>query len=199
MDYDKLVDWWSDNTYGRHLYIGHALYRAFEPRTRAFQNPAEIPNQIKYLRNNPRVEGSVFFSNNSLMRNPLGFTDSLRTNYYKYPALPPAMLWRDSIAPNAPKNLTLKATGNGVKLKWMTPDTAKDEEPVYGYVIYRFLGTEKVDLADPKYIIHIQYTADTEYDDKTAQHGKTYLYVVTALDRMKNESDPTPTIAVTTN
>ena len=199
MDFGKLVDWWSDNTYGRHLYIGHAPYRAFEPRTRAFQNPAEIPNQIKYLRNNPRTEGSVFFSNNTLMKNPLGLTDSLRTNYYKYPALPPAMLWRDSIAPNAPKNLTLRATGSGVKLKWLTPDTAKDEEPVYGYVIYRFLGTEKVNLADPKYIIHIQYTDDTEYDDRTAQRGKTYLYVVTALDRMKNESDPTPTIAVTTN
>jgi uncharacterized lipoprotein YddW (UPF0748 family) len=197
--YENLVDWWSDNTYGRHLYIGQAPYRAFEPKSRAFHNPSEIPNQIKYLRDNPRIEGSVFFSNNSLMRNPLGLTDSLRANYYKYPALPPQMLWRDSVPPNAPKNLDAKANGNSVKLKWVTPDTAKDKEPVYGYVVYRFDGTEKVNLNDPKYILHIAYNADVEYEDKTAQRGKTYLYVVTAIDRIKNESDPTPTIAVTTN
>jgi uncharacterized lipoprotein YddW (UPF0748 family) len=197
--FENLLDWWSDNTYGRHLYIGQAAYRAFEPKSRAFHNPAELPNQIKYLRDNARVQGSVFFSANSLMRNPLGLTDSLRTNYYKYPALPPPMLWLDSVPPNAPKSLTLRSTGNSVRLNWQTPDMAKDKEPVYGYVVYRFDGTDTVNLTNPKYILHIQYNADTAYEDRTAQRGKTYLYIVTALDRMKNESDPTPTIAVTTN
>jgi len=199
MDYGKLVDWWSDNTYGHHLYIGHAAYRALEPKSRAFQNPYELPNQIKYLRNNMRVEGSVFFSANSLMHNAYGFTDTLRKNYYRYPALPPVMLWLDSLPPNAPKNLTAKFTGNSVRLNWMMPDTAKDGDGAYGYVIYRFDGTDKVDLNDPKYILHIQYNTDVMYEDKTTQNGKTYLYVITSLDRMKNESDPTPTIAVSTN
>ena len=197
--FENLVDWWSDNTFDHHLYVGQAPYRAFEPKSKAFHNPAELPNQIKYLRDNARVQGSIFFNNNSLVRNPLGFTDSLRTNYYKYPALPPPMLWLDSIAPNAPKNLIAKAYSGGVKLKWETPDTADDNEPVYGYVIYRFDGTDTVNLSDPKYIMHIQYNTDAEFEDKTTQRGKTYLYVVTAIDRMKNESDPTPTIAVTTN
>ncbi|MDB5025354.1 MAG: family 10 glycosylhydrolase [Mucilaginibacter sp.] len=196
--FENLLDWWSDNTYGRHLYIGQAAYRINEPKSKAFRNPAELPNQIKYLRDNPRVQGSVFFSANSLMRNPLGFTDSLRTNYYRYPALPPPMLWLDSVPPNAPKNLLGKSAGNDVKLNWETPDTAKDKEPVYGYVVYRFDGTDTVNLTNPKYILHIQYDADTAYEDKTAQRGKTYLYVVTAIDRIKNESEPTPTIAVST-
>ena len=146
-----------------------------------------------------RVEGSVFFSANSLMHNAYGFTDTLRKNYYKYPALPPPMLWLDSLPPGAPKNLTAKFTGNSIRLNWMMPDTAKDGDGAYGYVIYRFDGTEKVDLSDPKYILHIQYNTEVMYEDKTTQTGKTYLYVVTALDRMKNESDPTPTIAVSTN
>lgn len=196
--FENLLDWWSDNTYGRHLYIGQAAYRINELKSKAFRNPAELPNQIKYLRDNPRVQGSVFFSANSLMRNPLGFTDSLRTNYYKYPALPPPMLWLDSVPPNAPKNLVAKNNLSGVKLKWETPDIAPDKEPVYGYVVYRFEGTDTVNLTDPKFILHIQYNADTAYEDKTAQQGKTYLYVVTAIDRIKNESDPTPTIAVAT-
>ena len=89
--FEKLMDWWSDNTYGRHLYVGQAPYRAFEPHSYAFHHAAELPNQIRYLRANDRVQGSIFFSANSLMKNPLGWTDSLHQDFYKYPALPPAM------------------------------------------------------------------------------------------------------------
>lgn len=197
--FEKLVDWWSNNTYGRHLYVGQAPYRAFEPKSYAFHNPSELPNQIRYLRNNPRVQGSIFFSANSLMRNPHGFTDSLHSDFYKYPALPPPMLWLDSVPPNAPKNLQVIANMKSVSLKWETPDTAKDKEPVYGYVIYRFKVTDTVNLNNPAHILHIQYNAATEYEDTTAERNQHYLYVVTALDRMKNESDPSPTVAVSTN
>jgi uncharacterized lipoprotein YddW (UPF0748 family) len=198
-DFDKLVDWWSDNTYGRHLYVGQAPYRAFEPRSYAFHHPAELPNQIRYLRSNTRVQGSIFFSANSLMKDPYGFTDSLHADFYKYPALPPVMDWLDSIGPNAPKNLTAKLNVKSVTLNWQTPDTAEDKEPVYGYVIYRFNVTDTVDLENPKYILHIQYNPDTQYTDNTVERNKHYIYVVTALDRMKNESYPTPEVDIATN
>jgi hypothetical protein len=84
-----------------------------------------------------------------------------------------------------------------VQLKWEAPLPAADKEPVYGYVIYRFEGTEKIDVADPKNILHIQYNADPFYNDSSILRGKTYLYVITAIDRLKNESDRSPTIAVT--
>ncbi|HVW96584.1 MAG TPA: family 10 glycosylhydrolase [Mucilaginibacter sp.] len=193
--FNTLLDWWSDNTYGRHLYIGMAAYRINERRVNKFKDPAQMPDQIKYLRKNPRVEGSVYFSSNSLNNNPLGFADSLRENYYKYPALPPPMLWLDSIPPNAPVNFTAVPTPKGIQLRWGTPPLADDKEPVYGYVIYRFEGTEKIDLNDPRHILHIRYNNSTYFVDETAKRGKSYSYVVTALDRLKNESDPTPTVA----
>jgi len=195
--FNKLLDWWSDNTYNRHLYIGMAAYRINERRKGRFKDPAAMPDEIKYLRDNPRVEGSVYFSSKSLLNNPLGITDSLRENYYKYPALPPPMLWLDSIPPNAPLNFTATTVMNKVNLKWETPSLAKDNEPVYGYVIYRFDGDERVNLTDPRYILHIQYDTTTTFTDETAKKGQTYLYVVTALDRLKNESEPSPTIAAT--
>ncbi len=193
--FNKLLDWWSDNTYDRHLYIGMAAYRINERRKGRFKNANEMPLQIQYLRKNPRVQGSVYFSSKSLLNNPLGFTDSLTQNYYRYPALPPAMLWRDSIPPNAPQNFTATVTPKGVDLKWGAPLPAKDKEPVYGYVIYRFEGDEKVNLTDPKYILRIRYDDATAFTDETAKKGKTYLYVITAIDRLKNESEPSPTIA----
>ncbi len=195
--FNKLLDWWSDNTYNRHLYIGMAAYRINEHRKGKFKDPAQMPAQIRYLRNNPRVEGSVYFSSKSLLNNPLGFTDSLTNNYYNSLALPPVMLWLDSIPPNAPRNFLSAQGKNGVDLKWETPLLARDKEPVYGYVIYRFNGNEKVDLTDPQYILHIQYNDATFFTDTTAEKGKTYLYVVTAIDRLKNESEPSPTIAAT--
>jgi uncharacterized lipoprotein YddW (UPF0748 family) len=198
MDFNKLVDWWSNNTFGRHLYIGHAAYRIGELKSPAFRNPSEMPNEIRYLRSNPRVQGSIYFSANSLMRDPLGFTDSLRTNFYKYPALPPQMLWLDSIAPEAPKNLAATISNRGVTLKWEAPDTAEDEEPVYGYVVYRFDATDTINVDDPKHIIHIQYDDNPMFEDETTGKGKTYQYVITAIDRLKNESDPSPKVVVTT-
>lgn len=197
-NFNTLVDWWSDNTYNRHLYIGQAAYRINERKVAAFRRPGEVPNQIKYLRNNPRVQGSVFFSSTSLTDNRLGFTDSLRLNYYNHPALPPAMLWLDSIAPNEPKILTaFRMVNNNVLLNWATPLLAKDKEPVYGYVIYRFAGNEKIDISKPENILQIQYNNTPSYIDTTAQKGQSYLYVVTAIDRLKNESDRSPTAAVT--
>ncbi len=197
--FENLVDWWSDNTYGRHLYIGQAPYRALEPKSRPFHNPSEIPNQIRYLRSNPRVQGSSFFSANTLVKNPFGFADSLHFNFYRYPALPPPMPWLDSIPPNAPKNLVAKINPKNVSLKWETPAMAADSEEVYGYVIYRFAANDSITLDNPKYILHIQYNNVTEFIDDTADRNKTYYYVITAIDRLKNESEPSPKIAVNTN
>ncbi len=91
-DYQELIKWWSDHSYGRHIYIGHGIYRTNE-RNPAWKNPNELPNQLKILRETPNVKGSIYFSSTSFDRNPNGWNDSLRNNYYKYPAAIPEMNW----------------------------------------------------------------------------------------------------------
>lgn len=194
--FNVMVDWWSLHTYGRHLYIGQAPYRIIENKLPGFRMPSQLPDQIKYLRKNPRVQGSVYFSSRSLINNPRGFTDSLKNNYYHYPALPPLMLWLDSIAPNPPQKLIAKADPGIVNLTWQTPLPARDNEPVYGYVIYRFNENQPIDADDPKNILHIQYDQTCTYTDKTVQKGKSYNYVVASLDRLKNESEHSIPITV---
>ncbi len=188
--FEKLTDWWSQHTYNRHLYIGQGAYRIGEVRNSGFKNPDQIPAQIRYLRNNPRVQGSVFFSSASLRRNYGGVNDSLKNNYYKNPALPPPMLWLDSVAPNPVRDLLVARADNGLQLHWQTPFLAKDKELVYGYVIYRFYQGERINISDPTHILHIQYNPLTASIDATAEKGKNYVYIVTAIDRLKNESDP---------
>lgn len=94
-DYKELVDWWSRHSYGRHIYIGHGVYRAYE-KNPAWKNPKELPNQIKMLRQYPEVQGSIYFSSKSFDRNPNGWNDSLQNNYYRKPALIPEMDWLPS-------------------------------------------------------------------------------------------------------
>ena len=91
IDYKKLLDWWSKNSFGRHLYIGHGVYRA--GTNDAWKNPDELPSQIKLLRQYPNVHGSIFYTSHSFNKNPNGWNDSLRNNYYKQPAKIPVMEW----------------------------------------------------------------------------------------------------------
>lgn len=92
IDYKTILDWWSKNSYGKHVYIGHGIYRVNE-RSAAWKNPKELPNQIKLLREYPNVHGSIYFSSKSFDNNPNGWNDSLRNNYYKTPAAIPPMPW----------------------------------------------------------------------------------------------------------
>jgi uncharacterized lipoprotein YddW (UPF0748 family) len=93
--YEKMVDWWNKHSYGKHVYIGHGIYRSGE-KSKAWKNPNELPNQIKILREYPNVKGSIYFSSNSFNNNPNGWNDSLQNNYYKTPALIPKMEWLPS-------------------------------------------------------------------------------------------------------
>ncbi len=95
IDYVKLLDWWSKNSFGRHLYIGHGIYRASgtSPTNAAWRKPDELPNQIKRLRQYSNVQGSIYFSSKSFNNNPNGWCDSLKNNYYKNPTQVPPMEW----------------------------------------------------------------------------------------------------------
>ncbi|MBL7742280.1 MAG: family 10 glycosylhydrolase [Chitinophagaceae bacterium] len=91
--YEKMLDWWSRHSYGKHIYIGHGIYRTAERNSWAWKNPKELPEQIRLLRKYPNVQGSIYFSSRSFDKNPNGWNDSLQNNYYKTPAAIPPMEW----------------------------------------------------------------------------------------------------------
>lgn len=186
--YEKLLDWWSNNTFGKHLYIGQAAYRATENRE-GWRNRQQIPDQIRYLRNNARVQGSVFFSSKSLTNNLAGVNDSLRNDFYRHQALHPAMLWLDGIDPNPPKDVVATALNDCVDIRWKAPAPAADGQTAYGYVIYRFNEGEEIRTSEPKNILKISFDASqTSFSDFSVSPDSRYTYVVTAIDRLKNES-----------
>ena len=75
--------------------IVDCIYRALEKGASrvAWKDPDELPNQIKILRSNPNIHGSIYFSSRSFESNPNGWVDSLRNNYYSNQAEIPPMEW----------------------------------------------------------------------------------------------------------
>ena len=64
-DFTALVKWWGENSYGKPLYIGQALYKSTAEKN-GWSQPDEINNQINYLRTNDNVKGFAFFSASNL-------------------------------------------------------------------------------------------------------------------------------------
>ncbi len=96
-------------------------------------------------------------------------------------------------APEAPFGLLTRIADNGtsVLLHWQPPARATDGDEAYGYVVCRFNEGEKLDLSNPQNILHITYDADQlQYTDNLTRPRSHYRYVVTAIDRLKNESAP---------
>ncbi len=89
--YEVLLDWWSKHSYGKHCYVGLGIYKA--GTNAAWKDKTQLPRQIEALRNTPNIQGMIFFSSKSFTDNPNGWSDSLRLNYFKEPAIIPEMEW----------------------------------------------------------------------------------------------------------
>ena len=87
--YQIILDWWSKHTYGKNCYIGLGIYKA---GTNAYwKDTTQLPRQIEALRKTPNIQGMIFFSSKSFVKNINGWSDSLRLNYFKEPAKTPAI------------------------------------------------------------------------------------------------------------
>jgi len=193
-DYSKLMPWWGSVSNGRHIYTGHALYKM----TDANDWPAsEIENQVLLNRNYDTVEGSVFFRSGFITDNAKGIADLFEEELFSYYALPPQMPWKDPVPPESPEMLAADITDQGIDLYWNPPATASDGDTAKWYVLYRFDNQEELNLDNPEHIHVIIRANETSYLDEAALPGESYKYVVTSIDKLKNESTPSNTLEIT--
>ncbi len=186
-DYGKLMPWWADSAgaNGRHMYVGHAIYRINNPF-----NATEIPRQIRLNRTDNYCQGSVLYNTSSTLANPLGFSDSLKKDLYRYIALNPVMSWKDIVPPNPIQNLRFERLANGQGgITWDLPNTASDGDSASRYVVYRFDYSviHQGDLDNSSHIFNIEGSRQSIPGEPPNPTGP-YYFVVTALDRNYNES-----------
>ncbi len=186
--FEVLLRWWNQWKYARHVYYGLGVYRMAEPNCPVcWRTPSEVLAQIRAIRGLNVPSGYAFYSASSFRKITPSLADSLREFYNPAIALPPTMPWIDSQPPAAPAALQMRLTEGGAQLQWQASASA-GREPVR-YAVYRFGADEKINLERAERLIGL--TSEARFVDNFIPHGGAVVYVVTALDRLWNESAPT--------
>ncbi len=185
-DYEELIKWWNKYASNRPLYIGEDVERTVKFADP--QNPQS--NQLPYKRRlhdeMKNVDGTVLWYAKSFVDNIGNYATTMRTTYWRNPALQPLMPFIDSKAPKKPRSVKPVWTQDGYVLFWRAPKGKHWGDVATKYVVYRFNNGEEINISNPSKIVSV--TPDTFYK-LPYEDGKTkYTYVVTALDRMSNES-----------
>jgi len=185
-DYDTLIRWWNRFCGNRPLYIGEDI-----ERTAKFADPKnpginQMPAKYSLHDQMRNVQGTVLWYAKAAVDNTGNYSTMLRQKYWRYPALQPSMSFIDGNAPKKVRKMKPIWTADGYMLLWFAPKGKGWENEAVKYVVYRFDAKEKVNIDDPTKIVAI---TENTYYKLPYDNGKTkYVYVVTALDRMQNES-----------
>lgn len=185
-DYETLINWWSQNAGGRHLYIGQDVERTIKHADPYNPQIHQMYRKYQLQRTLPGIQGSCQWYAAAVVNNPGNYATVLRQQFHSTPALQPLMPWLDDKAPKKPRKVKVVWTSDGPILFWTAPKAKKAMDEANRYVVYRFMKGEKIDLEDPSHILCI-----TSHNmlPLNYQGGNTqYTYVVTALDRLQNES-----------
>ena len=132
------------------------------------------------------MEGCCQWYAAAVVENPGYYCTLLEKDYHRYPALIPASPFMDNEAPGKVKKLKMTWTYQGPVLMWTAPKAKTEMDKAIQYVVYRFENKEPINLNDPSRIVAI--TRDNFITLPYQQGKKKYQYVVTALDRLHNES-----------
>ncbi|MGL4292442.1 MAG: glycoside hydrolase family 10 protein [Bacteroidales bacterium] len=185
-DYKTLVKWWNDHANNSHMYIGQSISRSLDQNQALSVSDHHFSQKMDLARRLTAISGNCFWYGYQINENEKQIATVLHQKYHAHPALIPAYTSIDDKAPKEVKKLRTRWTANGYELQWRRRDTDDEFQKQIYFAIYRFKKGEKKDLS--KSVNLIGTTRNTYYllpfDD-----GETkYEYVVTALDRMHNES-----------
>ena len=135
----------------------------------------------------PNIQGNCFWYGYQIAANENGVGTILKEKYHTTPALIPAYDFIDNRKPENVKKLKAKWTPDGYILSWQTKPTDDELQKQIYFCIYRFDKNEKPDLEDASKIVEI--TRNTFYKLPYEKGKHKYRYVVTAVDRLHNESE----------
>lgn len=185
-DYETLVKWWARNTENRPLFIGQSVMNTVQNADPKNPSINQLPRKMALQRAYQTIGGSCQWPASAVVENAGKYRDALIAEYHKYPALPPVFDFMDNEAPAKVRKMKPVWTEDGYILFWTAPKYKEEMNRAVHYVVYRFNDKEKVNIDDPSHIVAI--TRDNFYK-LPYEDGKTkYRYVVTALDRLHNES-----------
>ena len=187
-DYETLVGWWAEHAGGRPLYIGQDVMRTIKAADAANPTQHQQARKMELQRSYGSIGGSCQWPASAVADNANGYATALTEEYHRWLALQPEYPFIDDKAPKHVKRLSVIWTEDGPVLCWTAPKYKEEMDRPTKYVVYRFIKGEDINLDDATKILG--FTTNT-FLPLTYEGGQVkYTYVVTALDRLHNESKP---------
>ena len=186
--YSVLVDWWAKNAgQNRHLYIGQDVAVTMKkPDLAPSVEKTQLRTKVNMTRATDRIQGNCWWPGYSLTRNFGGIADSLATSIQKLPAMVPSYEWLSTDVPAAVQNLQIDSERN---ITWAAEANKGIANDAVRFAVYHFESPEKIDISAPEALVDVvgknSFTAT-----------KPGVYVVTALNRVNNESEPSVPVIV---
>ena len=187
-DYETLVAWWAEHATGRPLYIGQDVMRTVKAADGSRPGQHQQARKMELQRSYGSIGGSCQWPASAVADNAGGYATALSEEYHRWLALQPEYPFIDKKAPRKVKRLEVITTDGGPVLCWTAPKYKKEMDRAVKYVVYRFAKGEKRNLDDATKIVG--FTQSTFFPLTRQEEKVKCTYVVTALDRLHNESKP---------
>ena len=185
-DYKELIGWWNDHASARPLFIGEDVERTVKHADPQNAKSHQLPAKMRLHEENPGVQGTVLWYAKAAVDNIGNYGTSLRNVYWRYPALQPLMPHIDHKAPGKVRKVKVINMGSQQVLMWLPPKAKQWDDEAHRYVVYCFRKGEPVNLDDASHIVAV--TSETYYEIPYSLEPGKYVYLITALDRLQNES-----------
>lgn len=188
--FGPMTQWWSKvaKQFGRHHYASHSL--TFLQSSNTQTDWIEVGKQLQYSRSytKNKAPGAIFYSACDIDGKKVsGLGTWLKANKFKYPALPPAIDWKE----HEDLGTVTGLTNDGKQLKW-------DDMGHVRYTVYAIPnGTDHSAAQSTTYTgIISDYLLGAYYDNYyeiPAEYQDGYYFAVCIMDRYSNEFEPTYT------
>ena len=185
-DYDTLIRWWNHYAGARPLVIGEDVERTVKYADPQNPQQHQLPAKMRLHQQLPNVKGTVLWYAKAAVDNVGNYGTMLRNNYWRTPALQPDMSFIDKKTAGKVRRLKPVWTSDGYVLFWTAPKGKNWQDTATRYVVYRFAKGEKVNTDDATKIVAV--TTNTFHLLPYNDGKQKYTYVVTALNRLQNES-----------
>ena len=189
-DYATLIKWWDRYAGKRHLYIGEDVVRTAKSADLRNPNINQLPAKRKLHDEMYNVNGTVLWYAKAVVDNIGNYGSLLEKVYWKYPAFVPSMPYIDGKAPKRVRKMKILYVDGDLVLFWKAPKGKGWKNEASKYVVYRFDDGEDIDISNPEKIVAVTPDMFYKIPDNSVRPGEKVYYVVTALDRLSNESKP---------
>ena len=145
-----------------------------------------IPRQIQDLRNTPNIQGAAYFSSQSFFKSSLGWNDSLRNHFYRYPALVPPIVGITGEKTPLPQIINPTISDNRILNFSVIPPNGT-EQPIRQVGLYARY-TSKGKFEDAR-LIEVRPFADTvHFNIEQPEEAEHATYYLTYVNPENNES-----------